>query len=331
VNNLKISYDGRITAWNTNLHTPKSPKAPIQASSPEWELFSSLPPEGKTEFLDSYLGSSHVINSEDLPENAPRARRGTRGITSYGRSLIRMGCQWLEDQFGLKHLSFLTCTLPEACLAVCEPQTWSEVVHRFLKSLRGRLERASLCTEIVGCIEVQGSRLLQSSGRPPLHLHLLFQGRQKGSSWAFHPSQLQASWARACQSVWGDIQGFQSSCRVERLRSSGVSYMGKYMSKGKDVLSLCKQELLPSAWYTISTKLKDWVKSATFKVSGQSAHDLYEYFYSGDKLLWARSVMSEYTEQGTCYLLAWIGQIRSRDDYWNTVDTCREIMYLTAP
>lgn len=99
------------------------------------------------------------------------------------------------------------------------------------------------------------------------------------------------------------------------------------MSKGGKLLSLCKQELLPSAWYTISTKLKNFVKNATFKVSGQSAHDLYEYFYSSDKLLWAKSVMSEYTEQGTCYLLAWIGQIRSRDDYWNTVDTCREIMY----
>lgn len=102
------------------------------------------------------------------------------------------------------------------------------------------------------------------------------------------------------------------------------------MSKGGDVLSLCKPELLPSAWYTISTKLKAFVKNATFKLSGQAAHDLYEYFYSGDQMIWARSVMSEYTETGTCYLLAWIGQIRSRELYWDIISDIRPVLYASA-
>jgi hypothetical protein len=102
------------------------------------------------------------------------------------------------------------------------------------------------------------------------------------------------------------------------------------MSKGGDVLSLCKPELLPSAWYTISTKLKVFVKNATFKLSGQAAHDLYEYLYSGGEMLWAKSVMSEYSDQGTCYLLAWVGQIRSRDTYWGLMDDLRPILYASA-
>jgi hypothetical protein len=102
------------------------------------------------------------------------------------------------------------------------------------------------------------------------------------------------------------------------------------MSKGGDVLSLCKPELLPSAWYTISTKLKAFVKNATFKLSGSSAHDLYEHLYSGDQMKWARSVMSEYTETGTCYLLAWIGELLNRDTYWGLVGDLRPVLYASA-
>jgi len=327
MNNVKITYDGRITCWNSKKIELRSfGRNRKREKSPEMALFSSLPEEGKVEFLNSGLGSSHDANSQDAPKSAPRARRGTKGITSYGRSLIRMGCQFLEDRYGVENLSFLTCTLPESALIVCTPETWAEVVRRFLISLRARLGRASLPTEIVGCTEVQGSRLLRSSGQPPLHLHLVFVGRHRWKPWSFRPDQFQSSWECACQSVWADSQGFQSSCRVERISSSSVSYMGKYMSKGGDVLSSCKQELLPSSWYTISTKLKDLVKRAEFRCSGELASALYEYFYSGDFLLWARTVWSPWSETGTRYLVAWIGAIRSRDKYWEIVNDCRDFL-----
>jgi len=80
----------------------------------------------------------------------------------------------------------------------------------------------------------------------------------------------------------------------------------------------------------ISTKLKTLIKAATLKLSGQAAHDLYEYLYSGDYMTWCRSVMSDYTETGTCYLLAWIGQIRGRDKYWEIVDDIRAVLYPIA-
>lgn len=326
MNNLKIAYDGRLTAWNTKLATLRSPKVSVPDESPEWRLFSSLPSEGKEKFLAVHLGSSHVVNSHSQKETPPKARRGTKGITPYGRSIIRCGAQWLTDRFGARNLSFLTCTLPESALVVCTPETWAEVVRQFLQSLRRQLVRVGLCPEIVGCIEIQEKRLLKTQGIPPLHLHLVFQGREPYRGWSLQKQTFQELWEQSCQNVWPDCRGFGQSTRVESIRSSAVSYLGKYMSKGGQVLSQCKTELLPSAWYTISTKLKKLVKDATFKVSGQSAHDLYEYFYSSDKLLWARSVWSDYTEQGTCYLTAWIGQIRSRDDYWETVEGCREIL-----
>lgn len=99
------------------------------------------------------------------------------------------------------------------------------------------------------------------------------------------------------------------------------------MSKGSGAMNPKYLNMLPSAWYNVSTKLKDIVKRLEVKLSGAMAHDLYEYLYSGDYMLWARSVMSEYTETGTCYLLAWIGALRNRDIYWGIVDDIRPIIH----
>lgn len=99
------------------------------------------------------------------------------------------------------------------------------------------------------------------------------------------------------------------------------------MSKGAGPMNPKYLNMLPASWYMISTKLKTLVKKLEVKLSGQAAHDLYEYLYSGDFMLWARSVMSEYTETGTCYLLAWIGALRTREIYWGIVSDVREIFH----
>jgi len=99
------------------------------------------------------------------------------------------------------------------------------------------------------------------------------------------------------------------------------------MSKGAGPVNPECLNMLPSSWYSISTKLKGFIKKLEVKISGQSAHDLYEYLYSGDYMLWARSVMSEFTETGTCYLLAWIGALRSREIYWDIVEDLRTVFH----
>ena len=328
MDSVRIDLDGRFVFWRSKKFSPKSRFFP-SANGEAWILFLSLPGELKVKYL-LYLGLSHVINSEKSPKPSGRARRGTKGITAYGRSLIRCGAQYLQDRFGVTNLSFLTCTLPETSLAVCTPSTWAEVVNRFLKSLRYHLTRVGLCPEIVGCIEVQEGRLLKSSGRPPLHLHLVFQGREGYSQWKFPPRFFREQWEQSCQSVWCESTGFQSSTRIESVHSSAVSYLGKYMSKGGDVLSLCKPELLPSAWYTISTELKKIVKAAEFKCTGELASALYEWLYRSDLCLWCRNVMSPESEIGISYTLAWIGQIASRDDYWWIVNDSRDALSARA-
>lgn len=326
MNSCKIAYDGRITFWNAKLQSIQRPKAKSTAMSAEGRLFFSLCPEGKRRFLLSGMGLSHVINSDVSSEGAPRAKRGARGITCYGRSLIRSGAQVLEDRHGLKCLTFLTATLPESALVAYTPLTWAAVVNRFQKSLRRLLKRASLSEEIVGCVELQPGRLLKSSGLPTPHLHLVFQGRERGKSWFYRPEVYLKAWERACRSVWFGSREYQASVRVESLRSSSVSYLGKYMSKGGDVLTSCDPSLLPSSWYTISATLKSFVKRSEFRVSGEAAHDLYYWLKDHDFLLWVRDVWSHQCADGSYFLMAWIGAIKGRSKYWEIVQGMRELV-----
>lgn len=270
------------------------------------------------------LGSSHAAISDNPSffswvnplDRVPRARKGSRGITTHGKNMIRGGCQWLEERFGRKNLTFLTTTLPDEALAVCDPATWSLVVNRFMKSLRYHLEGAGLCPEVVGCIEIQEKRLAQTSGNPPLHLHLLFQGRRPYHHWEIDKGEYQRLWKQACKSVWQLEAEFGQSCRAESVKSSGVSYMSKYLSKGGEVLTKCKPELLPSAWYTISKNVKEIVKGMTLRGGNYLARNLFEQLQESSILKWARDIWSPEHADGSQYLVAWIGQVANRETFW---------------
>lgn len=316
MNKLKITLDGRATAWVCKLHTPKASKLQLSGLSPELELFRGLPEPARVKFLESTMGSSHVSNSDKVSADTKNARRGSKGITSHGRSQVRCAAQWLEDKHGIKSLSFLTCTLPREALAVYTPETWALVVNRFGKWLRYHLDRVGLDPLIVGVTEIQMKRWEAERGLPPVHLHYLFAGRIKTGAWAFRPSFYQAGWEQACQSVWALQCSFQSSTRVESLRSSSVNYLGKYMSKGVSALKSLSPEVLPTGWYSISTKLKRLVKAAEVHLSGELATQTYQWLKDSELIWWQREVITYNPETGYLYLVAWMGALKSREIYW---------------
>ncbi len=317
MNRFKLLPCGRIIFYNAR----RSPADVAQLSSNEGAS------DGHFNEQDSAvnLGLSHVAISDIEssfswlhPVPPPkRAKRGSLGITSHGRNQIRAGCYWLEDHFGKRNLTFLTATLPEEAMRACTPQTWSEVVNRFLKALRYHLKGEGLCDQIVGCTEIQSGRLKNSDGVPPLHLHLLFQGRQAYKHWAFGKKFYQNLWAKTCQTVWRIESEFDLSCRVEQIKSSGVAYMSKYLSKGGDVLTQCKPELLPSSWYTLSAKLKGIIKDTILYGSSHLAMQLYNHIYNGELLSWSREIYSPAHENGSRYLISWVGQIAKRAKFWD--------------
>lgn len=284
-------------------------------------------PEGKQgDRAGSSLGSSHVLISDNSLKPLPRARRGIKGITSHGRNTIRAGCHWLEENFGVRNLTFFTATLPDPVMRVCTPSTWALAVNRFEKLLRYHLKGEGLCEELVGCTEIQEKRLLTTDGIPPLHLHLLFQGRKPYQHWAINKDEYQRLWSTACKSVWKIEAEFGQSCRSESVKTSGVSYMSKYLSKGGKVLSKCKPELLPSAWFTASKNLKEIIKRTILRGENYLATTLYEQLQESSILKWVRDVWSPEHGDGSQYLVAWIGQIRDRKIYWKLKNEIEQLL-----
>lgn len=325
MNSCKLLPCGRIIFYN--LRTVRSPLGILPSQQVVERGDFSL--EGSTNVAQEseavYLGSSHDVISDNLTKPVPRARRGSGGISPHGRNLIRAGCHWLEETFGKRNLTFLTATLPDEAMRQCTPETWAIVVNRFLKSLRYHLKGEGLCQEIVGCIEIQEKRLLTTDGIPPLHLHLLFQGRKSYRHWAIGNQEFRRLWSQSCKSVWQLSVQFESSCRAESVKTSGVAYMSKYMSKGGSVLSKCKPELLPSAWYTVSVNIKEMIKRTTLRFGNHLARNLFERIQNSTILKWRRDVWSVEHGDGSQYLVAWVGQIASRKIYWelkNELDFC---------
>lgn len=316
MNACKLLPCGRIIFYNLSTVSSPSDFLPTQQAGNGGDFSADDSIEVEQFSKAVHMGSSHAAISDNSMKSTVRARRGSGGITSHGRNSIRAGCYWLEERFGKTNLTLLTTTLPDEAMRKCTPSTWAIVVNRFLKALRYHLEKAGLSPEIVGCTEIQEKRLLTTDGIPPLHLHLLFQGRKSYRHWAIEKQEFQRLWSQSCKSVWQLEVEFLSSCRAESVKTSGVSYMSKYLSKGGTVLSKCKPELLPSAWYTVSANVKEMIKRTTLRIGNHLARNLYESIQKSSILKWARDIWSCEHGDGSQYLVAWVGQIASREVYW---------------
>lgn len=234
-----------------------------------WDEKKSLEVSGPPEQPD-YLGLSLLPNSHrvalGMAQPPPeRARRGSSGITRHGARTIRNAAFLLEQRYGIRHLSFLTLTLPasndsEQYRVGLE---WAEICRQFFQALGRLLEAAGLPATFCACTEIQMERYEESGGLP-LHLHVVFPGRRQYKSWAVSPEQFDALWYNALTNRCPEFEGrdFSAACRVEMVKKSAEGYLGKYMTKGKaTVTALLTEdpglaEFLPSTWWNCSLNLR---------------------------------------------------------------------------
>lgn len=206
----------------------------------------------------STLGLSQVANSH---------KRGLKGITSSGARLVRNAAYLLQKKYSKFRLSFLTLTLPpmsiedEKALAL----QWSRVVRTFGQRLKRTLQSRGLSGNYVGVTEVQQKRF--DSGRGiGLHLHLVFQGkkRQKGG-WAIAPEEFRSMWCSVLSTVLGREVWSNSCEEVKQVKKSAEGYLGKYMSKGVQIIEAViekyGEDAIPSAWYTATAGIKKAIAS----------------------------------------------------------------------
>lgn len=213
----------------------------------------------------------------ETSKTGKRAKRGSKGITTHARRQVRGGAGILERRHGKRLLSFLTFTVPslprEVMIRVCS--LWSEIVRQLRQNLFRLLKAKGLDPDVVGSIEIQEDRY-RKYGEPVPHIHLVVHGRKSvWRHWACSHREFEDCYRRAFEAVAGVELDMRASCRTEQVRKSVVHYLGKYMSKGdkllKEVRENCEGFPLPTAWHTISEKLRqaveDETQTAVFKAS----------------------------------------------------------------
>ena len=214
----------------------------------------------------SAMGLSDVVNSHKL--NNKKAKRGSKGISSNAKRLVRSSLTLLEKQFGRGCLSFGTATLPpmetheleKVCL------DWANIVRKFFQELTRLLDRRGLSQDFIQVTEIQEKRYL-AWGQVCPHLHWIMQGRQNlRSHWAITPEEIRSLWERILSNCLGRSIDGKAATRIEKPKKSLAVELGKYMSKGgkliKQIASSDKAHLLPSSYWGSSKALKKQVKAA---------------------------------------------------------------------
>ena len=180
--------------------------------------------------------------------------------------MVRNSAFLLEENFKGR-LSFLTLTLPGVDQETLKgyAMDWSRIVKVFFQRLSRALVAKGLPCEYVAVTEVQGSRL-KERGEFALHLHCVFVGRHPGRHWALTPGEIRWMWASVLGGTLCQIGEGLTECycgaleNLQPVRKSASGYLGKYITKGKqDVTLYCNsvtEDCIPSSWYSIKNSLK---------------------------------------------------------------------------
>lgn len=266
------------------------------------------------------LGLSKVPNSHKV-----RATRGSGGITSLGRKMLRNACTLLQRENQHFRLSFLTLTVPRCTMAeyAVVAENWSEITRQYQQYLRRRLAAKGLTGELVTCSEIQEERY-ENTGVPCLHLHIVFRGKcLRGASWAVTPKDCAKGWKRILSRFLPGARDWSACENLRMVRKSASAYLGKYMSKGAQAVQSLKDKglvhMLPSAWWNCTLSLRKRVLAAG--ASGYRIGDLLiklidnGHFDAFDYLapikLPVKKLVDGVWEQCGEYLVGWSGRLKA--------------------
>lgn len=256
------------------------------------------------------LGLSNVPNSHR--DGKRIAKRGSKGLTSHGRSQVFNGIEYLQWRFGRRQLSFGTVTLPAMTREQDEQvtQEWSQIVRIFVQNLRRKLNATSLPNGIVGASEMQ-SRRSERDGVAALHLHFVFVGRLPKSHWRITPKTIRSAWRGAVVSRVPSLAD-TSFCATEHIvavKHSVSGYLAKYLTKGSGVVGnvdAASSPNHPNSWYTISRHLSKIIGRTTRsgRYIGAFLSNLEDQYW-----LYKRAVKIK-DGNGQEFTIGWFGQLK---------------------
>lgn len=217
-------------------------------------------------------GAPPPLDLVNVPNShRPRGLRGSLGITTYGRRMLRNAIYILRERFPNHPATLGTLTLPPLQTSARRELSgqWGEVVRQVLQWLTRELRRRGLPPLVLSCSEIQPSRLETDKGAY-LHLHLVWLNppRSQGG-WGVSADRLRSFWASLVRRLVDDPNIPVPNIDLQVARGDIARELSKYLSKGSDCLSKAAEDLgvenMPRTWWNMSAPLRALIKDAIRK------------------------------------------------------------------
>ena len=321
----RISLDYQ-QAGNQELADYFGDRYAVEISNPDRPLqnVDDLLVDGDDLFVPPLGLSDATISHRYPPKNLKNAqRRGSKGITTKGKRMVRCCCALLEKHYSKNRLSFLTATLPafassDELKLICS--VWHELIRQFVQELKRILIRRGYSDDMVYVTEIQEDRYMNLGEVAP-HLHLIFVGKkhrfQKGYS--IHYSEVRRLWERLLGNFIGRLVTCLAATRVERPRKSLQGEMSSYLSKGGEIIEKIiadeKAEFLPASWYGANNSLKALVKAETEILRGDQAEQFIDNLENMKQLglLFYKPIIVTLSDTGRQITVGYVGWIKDEE------------------
>lgn len=235
-----------------------------------------------------------------------RGKYGKHGITQYGKRFCRNTCILLQRKWGKERLGFGTATLPALSEENCKfiLSRWAQITRRFYQTLKRICEEGGNQFLYVGVTEIQERRFRETNIAVP-HLHFVYVAKRSvHGRYYFHTKQAYRAWNKTVNQVLRKenrppimgVNGHQGSVKLEPIRKSAASYIGKYISKGCAVVRAMQEEgydEFPAQWWTASMHCKKMFKDSIIRMDAYLANSFFyelEHYLHEGSIVWARFV-----------------------------------------
>jgi hypothetical protein len=314
--NARMYPNGEAVVWKAKSFKLKEPdKAPsrshIDYMMGAFRLYQEAP-----EVLEAYASALGLVPQaifdklkKALPSEDPaipcevRVPKGRKGITPYGRRMVRNAVYLLEREAGESRCIFATVTVPALPIEQMEVlhSNWHKAVELYRLNIKRMLQDKQLAGEIVTVSEVQEKRY-EKTGLPVLHLHSVFVGVTRTGHFAIETEQHDDAWFRALNSVV-DIKRSQitTAGNLKRVKKSAAAYISKYLTKGAAAIARIIDDgfsrWLPKHWWNATRTLVTRVKQNTRRID-----DFAEWLADGEQVSggdvweWHRDVVLSFGE-----------------------------------
>ena len=258
-------WESRGTIWPSGDFSLGYARVFPEGYDPSAEYLPDLPDNSQS---GAEQEGAQPLNLTSAPNSHTRPARGGKGLTGYGKKMLKSAAVIAEQRFYRQSFTFQTITLPP----VSQParreivRVWPEFINRLQQFIGRKQEAAGLPRWQFSCTEVQ-TRRLERTGEAYLHLHCAYPNWSgRTGEWLLTPNRVR-DW---CEEFWStrvpEVAEGHINVNMVKIRKSVARYLAKYVSKGAGesaaLIADWGEGVHPHTWWNVTKPLKTAVLEA---------------------------------------------------------------------